>query len=115
VGVFIPKDAGCCGIPALSSGDTDTFNNLVRYNLKMFSAEKFDVLVTACATCTSTIKKLWPTLAEDLSPQELDRVKDLAGKTMDISQFLVEKLGIREAARTETEKRPESPTTIPAI
>jgi glycolate oxidase iron-sulfur subunit len=102
VGVFIPKEAGCCGIPALSSGDTDTFNNLVRYNLKKFSAEKFDVLVTACATCTSTIKKLWPTLAEDLSPQELDRVKNLAGKTMDISQFMVEKLGIEEAATAET-------------
>jgi glycolate oxidase iron-sulfur subunit len=107
VGVFIPKDVGCCGIPALSSGDTDTFNNLVRYNLKVFNAEKFDVLVTACATCTSTIKKLWPTLAEDLSAQELDRVKDFAGKTMDISQFLVEKLGVREAAAEETgEKTP---------
>jgi glycolate oxidase iron-sulfur subunit len=105
VGVFIPKDAGCCGIPALSSGDTDTFNNLVRHNLKIFSAEKFDVLVTACATCTSTIKKLWPTLAEDLSPQELDRVKDLAGRTMDISQFLVEKIGIREAAGTGNKEK----------
>ena len=102
VGVFIPKEAGCCGIPALSSGDTDTFNNLVRYNLKVFSSQKFDVLVTACATCTSTIKKLWPTLAEDLSTQEIDRVKDLAGKTMDISHFLVEKLGVREAAAAET-------------
>jgi glycolate oxidase iron-sulfur subunit len=105
VGVFIPKDAGCCGIPALSSGDTDTFNNLVRYNLKIFSAEKFDVLVTACATCTSTIKKLWPTLAEDLSSQELDRVKDLADRTMDISQFLVEKLGIMEAVRTGNKEK----------
>jgi len=101
VGVFIPKDAGCCGIPALSSGDTDTFNKLVRYNLKVFNVEKFDVLVTACATCTSTIKKLWTTMAEDLGPEEMEHVNDLAGKTMDISQFLVEKLGIRETAVTE--------------
>lgn len=105
VGIFIPKDTACCGIPALSSGDTDTFNKLVRYNLEKFNAESYDFLVTSCATCTSTIKKLWPTLAEDLNPQELDQVKVMAGKTMDISQFLVEKLEIREAGSSKNSEK----------
>ncbi|GLI35649.1 (Fe-S)-binding protein [Desulforhabdus amnigena] len=102
VGVFIPKEVGCCGIPALSSGDTDTFNKLILHNLKGFGSRNFDYLVTACATCTSTIKKLWPTMAEELTPGELDRVKALAEKTMDISQFLVEKVGVKPEAAGET-------------
>lgn len=62
VGVVIPPGQGCCGIPALASGDRDSFTKLVDHNLALFEREDFDVLVTACATCTSTIKKLWPTV-----------------------------------------------------
>ncbi len=58
----MPKARGCCGIPAISTGDTETFNRLVRCNLNLFDSEDFDYLVTSCATCTSTIKK---NLADD--------------------------------------------------
>lgn len=85
VGVFLPANQGCCGIPAVSSGDSATFNELVRYHLEMFEREPFDRLVTCCATCTSTIKKVWPSLCrEDLR----SRAATIAAKTMDISQFL---------------------------
>ncbi len=94
VGVFVPEEPGCCGIPALSSGDLKTFQKLVRYNLHIFPPGDFDYLVTACATCTSTIKKLWPMFADELSDVERSRVRELAEKTMDISQFLVEKAGV---------------------
>ena len=94
VGVFLPDDQGCCGIPALSSGDTETFNTLVRHNLDRFSASGCDYLVTACATCTSTIRKLWPLFAEGLNDRDRDRLTALADKTMDISQFLVDKAGV---------------------
>jgi glycolate oxidase iron-sulfur subunit len=89
VGVFLPGGQGCCGIPAVSSGDTRTFNDLVRYHLDQFESADFDVLVTCCATCTSTIKKIWPSLCEeDLRA----RAKTLAGRTMDIAQFLVQRV-----------------------
>ncbi len=89
VGVFLPGNQGCCGIPAISSGDTRTFNDLVRYHLDKFESADFDVLVTCCATCTSTIKKIWPSLCEeDLAA----RARSLAARTMDISQFLVERV-----------------------
>jgi glycolate oxidase iron-sulfur subunit len=90
VGVFLPEGQGCCGIPAISSGDTKTFNDLVRYHLDLFDAADFDVLVTCCATCTSTIKKIWPALcAEELRA----RARALAARTMDIAQFLVRRVG----------------------
>jgi glycolate oxidase iron-sulfur subunit len=94
VGVYLPEDFACCGIPALSSGDTVAFERLVRHNLRRFTAQPYDVLITACATCTSTIKKLWPLMAGKLSPEAQDQVAALAAKTMEVSQFLVDILGV---------------------
>ncbi len=62
VGVHLPAGQGCCGIPALSGGDTQTFRQLVRLNLELLDdpAAPCDFLVTACATCSSTIKSSGP-------------------------------------------------------
>jgi len=100
VGVHMPAGQGCCGIPALSSGDTQTFLELVRHNLKILDdpANPCDYLVTACATCSSTIKKLWPLMMQDATPAEQERVAALADRTLDISQFLVDKVGVAPAA-----------------
>ena len=99
-GVFLPEEQGCCGIPALSAGDTETFDRLVRYNLQKFSAEPFDIVVTACATCTSTIKKIWPLMASGLTAEERTQLQQFAEKTMDISQFLVDRLGVGALEKT---------------
>ena len=96
VGVFLPPDQGCCGIPALSSGDTNTFHQLVRHNLERFRAQSFDYLVTACATCTSTMNKIWPLMFQDATQAEKAEISFLVEKTLDISQFLVDKLGITD-------------------
>lgn len=92
VSITIPKGQGCCGIPALASGDRDTFTRLVDHHLDLFQQETFDVLVTACATCTSTIKKLWPAVYKTPSDNVRERLTRLSEKTMDISQFLVDRV-----------------------
>ena len=43
VGVFLPENQGCCGIPALSSGDLDTFGKLLDHNLARFAEGDFDL------------------------------------------------------------------------
>ena len=96
VGIFMPEDQGCCGIPAVSSGDMKTFNQLVRHNVEKFEKESFDYLITACATCTSTIKKIWPMMVQDDSRNIRVKVKAIAEKTLDINQFLVSKTGVEE-------------------
>jgi glycolate oxidase iron-sulfur subunit len=100
VGVYLPAGQGCCGIPALSGGDTQTFKNLVRLNLKLLdeAAAPYDYLLTACATCSSTIKKLWPLMLQDASDAEQQKVAALAARTLDVSQFLVDKLGVAAVA-----------------
>ena len=95
VGIFLPDNQGCCGIPALSSGDLDTFNRLLAHNLARFAAGDFDVLVTACATCTSTIHEVWPTMADE---RHRDAAVKLAERTMDINQFLVRDAGLEPSA-----------------
>lgn len=94
IGIFMPGGQGCCGIPAVSSGDLTAFTRLVRHNLERFESGRWDYLVTACATCTSTLKKVWPALLDDEPAGIRDRVKALAEKTLDISQLLVSVLNI---------------------
>jgi len=96
VGVYLPPTQACCGIPALSGGDTPAFDNLVRHNLELFDPESWDYLVTACATCASTIKKLWPLMALEYPEARKARIAALADKTLDISQFLVDKVGVEQ-------------------
>jgi glycolate oxidase iron-sulfur subunit len=89
VGLFMPERQACCGIPAISSGDTKTFNQLVLHNLEKFGAQDFEYLVTACATCTSTIKKVWPLMARDHPEEVKAKIVKIAENTLDISQFLM--------------------------
>ncbi len=104
-GIFIGENVGCCGIPALSSGDMKTFNRLLAHNLEIFNPDNFDFIVTACATCTSVIKHLWPGMAEKKAMKQ--KAMALAQKTLDIHQFLVSKTGL-----VSKENRVENKITI---
>ena len=89
VRVLIPESQACCGIPALSSGETQAFETMLRHNLARFQPEKYDYLVTACASCAATIKEFWPLMDGGLTAGLRDSLARIAAKTMDISQFLV--------------------------
>ncbi len=89
IGVYLPKNQGCCGMPALAYGDMASFEMLVEHHIKLFERENFDYLVTACATCTSTIKKLWPVLYRGRNSGFKKYIKELSDKTLDINEFLI--------------------------
>jgi glycolate oxidase iron-sulfur subunit len=105
VGAFLPEEQGCCGIPALAAGDLTAFVNLVRIHLEAFSMVPIDVLITGCATCTATITKIWPMMSHVFGPRLQDQVRDLAAKTMDISAFLVDRVGVPSAVDTAPSAR----------
>ncbi len=98
VGIFIPYGQGCCGAPAISSGDTVTFDRLVRHNIQLLDIVEFDYLVTACATCTFMIKKIWPMMIKNQPAEIMSGVKALSEKTIDINQFLVSKTGLKKTS-----------------
>ncbi len=103
--IFIPSNQGCCGIPAIASGDLDTFETLVRLHVDLFSQEKYDYLVTACATCSSTIIKLWPQLLKHADKKLLKEIEDIAQKTVDISWLLEKRFDIFSGIAINEEKK----------
>ncbi|MFC1515351.1 (Fe-S)-binding protein [Thermodesulfobacteriota bacterium] len=96
VGIFLPEEQGCCGIPALSAGDIKTFHRLLRHNLGRFDTERFDVLITPCATCTTTLKIIWPMMSDKSSGRIQRKIDAIAQKTLDIHQFLVSTVGLEK-------------------
>jgi len=113
IGVFIPEGQGCCGIPAISSGDAESFEKLLLYNIEKYSSADFDYLVTACATCTSTIKKIWPLMVNACSSDDLkSKVEKISEKTLDINQFIVSKIGVKAKDEGETSKNKDDAVNI---
>ena len=49
--VFLPKSQGCCGMPALSSGNGPLLQKLATTNIEAFAPRKVDCILTACASC----------------------------------------------------------------
>lgn len=103
VGVYLPEGQGCCGIPALASGDRPTFESLVEHNMELMLRERADYLVTACATCTSTIKKLWPSIYRGSGRFPVETIRKLSEKTLDINQFLVNSIKLADMARPDSD------------
>jgi len=94
VGIWMPPGQGCCGIPAVSAGDLATFEKLALHNIDLLEEKETDYLVTACATCTATLKEVWPAMLSNLPPEYQERAGALAAKTVDIHQLLVDHVGL---------------------
>ncbi len=98
IGAFLPEGLGCCGIPALTSGDMKAFHQLIRSNIEKLDLSRFDILVTPCATCTFTIKKIWPLLCQHKAETLKHRIEKLSSVTMDISEFLVKHIHLKASS-----------------
>jgi glycolate oxidase iron-sulfur subunit len=106
VGVYLPENQACCGIPVLTSGDRQTFDELIEMNLALFADKTFDCLVTPCASCTATIKELWPRFYGG-NRDNLAKLAALGAKTLDITSFIADHLAknsetVATAATSET-------------
>ena len=54
---IIEKDFDCCGLPFLSSGNLERYEQAKNHNLKMIADCKFDYILTDCASCESTLRQ----------------------------------------------------------
>lgn len=52
---IIERDFDCCGLPFLSSGNMERFEEVKKYNLALMDSD-FDYILTDCASCESTLK-----------------------------------------------------------
>lgn len=53
--VFVPKEQGCCGMPALSSGNGPLIGTLSQANAEAFAGRPLDCILTGCASCRAML------------------------------------------------------------
>ena len=78
--VFLPRAQGCCGMPALSSGNGPLLTQLAVRNLQAFAARETATIITGCASCGGALTGHYPDLDDGLKP--------LAEAIVDIHVFL---------------------------
>ena len=53
---IIERDFDCCGLPFLSSGNMERYEEVMKHNLALMDCD-FDYIMTDCASCESTLRK----------------------------------------------------------
>jgi glycolate oxidase iron-sulfur subunit len=100
--ILAPRAQGCCGLPALASGDLETARQLARQNVEAFSGMELDGLVSVCASCGHQALS-WPDLIDPGDPLHT-KALELASLHRDASGWLFDNTDI--AARLGAVKRP---------
>jgi L-lactate dehydrogenase complex protein LldE len=88
--VEFPAEQTCCGQPFFNSGFRQQATALARRTIEIF--EPYDAVVLPSGSCTSMIRLEYAHLFED-EPQWQERARQLAAKTYELSDFLVNQLG----------------------
>jgi L-lactate dehydrogenase complex protein LldE len=88
--VDFPEKQTCCGQPAYNSGYVDKAKESMKHMITVF--EKSDYVITPSGSC-GTMFKEYPHIFKD-DPKWESRAKELANKTYELTQFIVDVLGI---------------------
>jgi L-lactate dehydrogenase complex protein LldE len=93
-----PEGQTCCGQPPFNSGYWDEARAVAARQLKVFS--EAEVVVSASGSCGAMFRKFYPELFHGHAQEAA--AKALSAKTYEFSEFLVDKLGVRDVgARLE--------------
>jgi L-lactate dehydrogenase complex protein LldE len=95
--VEVPPQQTCCGQPAYNSGDDADAASLARQVIETF--EPYDYVVLPSGSCGGTIRHGYPELLAG-DPAWAERARALAGRTHEITSFLVDVLGFVPAGRS---------------
>lgn len=93
VQVQFPQFQTCCGQPAFNSGYWDEAKASAKTILASF--DDCDFVISPSGSCTSMIHHYYPKLFEQ-DPVQLNKAKQLAAKTYEFTQFLVDVLGVED-------------------
>lgn len=91
VAVDFPAGQTCCGLPLFNSGYHREAARLARRTVKLFSGSEH--VVVPSGSCAWMVKKEYPGLARD-DPRARAEALALAGRTYELSQFLVKVLKV---------------------
>lgn len=93
VDVGVPLQQTCCGQMHVNAGYGSLAMPLVRNHVRAF--EGYDAVVAPSASCVSSVRHQYEVLARESADRALiDAVTDLAARTYELSEFLVDRLGL---------------------
>src|SRR5262249_10003465 len=93
VEVDFPLAQTCCGQPHFNSGFPNGARDLARHTIKAFANGQKGV--TPSGSCAAMVKLEYPELVHN-DPAWQARAKELAGRTHELSDFLVNVLGMED-------------------
>lgn len=94
--IHYPMGLTCCGQPAFNSGFWDETRTVAARVLRLF--EKSETVVIASGSCGAMLKVFYPEIFKETKHHEA--AQNLAEKTYEFSDFLVNKLGVTDVGAT---------------
>jgi L-lactate dehydrogenase complex protein LldE len=95
--VAFPEAQTCCGQMHANSGYEQPAIALMRHFLDAFESEDFDAIVAPSGSCVAMVRDQYPRLAEHSGEAALiERVAQLTPRVFELSQLLVERLGVED-------------------
>jgi len=101
IAVDFPEGQTCCGQPAFNAGYQADAAAVAKQFLRAF--DHSEVIVTASGSCAAMVRHEYPALFAD-DPEWLPRAERAAAKTWEITEFLVDGLGISDLGARLPEK-----------
>ena len=94
-GVEVPLEQTCCGQMHINTGYPKAALPLIRNEVAAFAG--YDAVVLPSGSCTGSVRHQHAELAEAAGDDELAAaVRDLAGRSYELSEFLVDVLGVTD-------------------
>lgn len=93
--VLFPEDQTCCGQIHANSGYAKDAMPLVRRFVRTFSDDSIDAVVAPSGSCVAMVRHHYGRLAAQVGDDRLaSAVESLAPRVFELSEFLVERLGV---------------------
>jgi iron-sulfur cluster protein len=103
VQIDFPQNQTCCGLPAAMMAEQETAVEVGLQNIEALDAERYDYVLTLCASCASHLKEGYPKmLAGKIDAERLDA---LHRKIIDFSSFMVDVLKVAPEPFQKKERR----------
>lgn len=98
VSVQFPRDQTCCGQPMFNAGLRSEARRIAEHTMYVFEAAAGDIVIPS-GSCAHMIRHNYPELF-DGDPVLLKRARDLAGRTYEFTEYLVDVLGVTDLRAT---------------
>ena len=95
--VDFPEAQTCCGQPAYNAGHREPALAMARHTIEVL--DSYEYVVVPSGSCTTMLRKFYLELFRE-SPREFARASDLAARTYELAEFLVEVLDIQELGQS---------------